>query len=156
MSHCYRSRHHVSVPEARRAMPVRSFSFKESLHGTSIYTSPGRTGAHGYLSLQEEFCKSDCFFVFLFFFPVCVIENSKGEGDCVWLLGGQSTESFIRLLLFPLSWCLKGTFPRPVSVVAKSTICSARTITQLTWKYTAYLKIFLGTWICSKIPPQHD
>lgn len=84
------------------------------------------------------------FFCFVLFFPVCTIEKSKEEeGDCVWLLGGQSTESFTGLLT--VLGYLKGIFPRPVLAAVKSTICSA--VDYRTANLKIHSTIFLGTCI---------
>lgn len=53
------------------------------------------------LSLQRSLQRDWCF---VLAFPVCTIEKGKEEEDCVWLLGGQSTESLTGPLLFKLSW----------------------------------------------------
>ena len=98
-------------------MPVRIFCFKESLRGVSTYTFPGGTGAHGSLSLQRSL-QSDCF---VLFFPVCITQKGKEEEDSVWLLGGQSTESFPGPLLFMLS--MRKTLFLMSLLLAKSTMC---------------------------------
>lgn len=126
--------------EKEEHMPVKSFSFKESLLGTSIYISPDRTG----LSLSpRESAKVIGFFVCFVFPSLYNREKQGGGGDCVWLLGGQSTESFTGLLT--VLGYLKGIFPRPVLVAVKSTICSA--VDYRTANLKIYSTIFLGTWI---------